>query len=193
MTSSLRLPPLRIFPSHKTNKSAINTTASNKSDSSDVFDPELTKRAADQLSQAMPRISLPKKLLELRAARSSKTIFHTFVLAGTGFGKTRIAEIYLRLFKPYQKPVIVVLNPLDALGDNQVEEKSAIGVRNIKIPAINLTKDILTNDVAKQLVHGNFAFVYVLWKTWCSSDGNKWCPIAPLICDLPTYSDSEYT
>jgi superfamily II DNA helicase RecQ len=51
---------------------------------------------------------------------------HTFVLAGTGFGKSRIAEIYLRLFKPYQKPVIVVLNPLDALGDNQVRLPSIV-------------------------------------------------------------------
>ncbi|PLW50709.1 hypothetical protein PCASD_00631 [Puccinia coronata f. sp. avenae] len=161
--------------------------ASDKSDSSDAFNPEITKRAADQLSQAMPSISLPKKLLELSRDELKDHIRqfandtygdeakdkqidavahlvhseYTFVLAGTGFGKTRIAEIYLRLFKPYQKPVIVVLNPLDALGDNQVEEKNAIGVGNIKISAINLTKDILTDDVAKQLVCGDFAFVYV--------------------------------
>ncbi|PLW31526.1 hypothetical protein PCASD_20629 [Puccinia coronata f. sp. avenae] len=110
--------------------------ASDKSDSSDAFNPEITKRAADQLSQAMPRILLPKKLLKLSRNELKDYIRqfandtygddakdkqidavahlvhseHTFVLAG----------IYLRLFKPYQKPVIVVLNPLDALGDNQV-------------------------------------------------------------------------
>jgi superfamily II RNA helicase len=45
---------------------------------------------------------------------------HTFVLAGTGFGKTRIAEMYHNLFQPNQKSIVLVLNPLDSLGDNQV-------------------------------------------------------------------------
>ncbi|PLW31553.1 hypothetical protein PCASD_19111 [Puccinia coronata f. sp. avenae] len=98
------------------------------------------------LSGAEKRISLPQKLLALsrkelkdHIKQTSNRIYgnkakdgqidmashlvhseHTFVLAGTGFGKSCIAEIYLQLFKPYQKPVIVVLNPLDALGDNQV-------------------------------------------------------------------------
>ncbi|POV95158.1 hypothetical protein PSTT_16424 [Puccinia striiformis] len=45
-----------------------------------------------------------------------------FVLAGTGFGKTRIAEVYWHLFPAYRKPVILVLNPLDTLGDNQSPE-----------------------------------------------------------------------
>jgi superfamily II helicase len=45
---------------------------------------------------------------------------NTFVLAGTGFGKTCIAELYYRLFEQKKKPVVLVLNPLDALGDNQV-------------------------------------------------------------------------
>jgi superfamily II RNA helicase len=45
---------------------------------------------------------------------------HTFVLAGTGFGKTRIAEMFHDLFQPYQKSIVLVLNPLDTLGNNQV-------------------------------------------------------------------------
>jgi ERCC4-related helicase len=45
---------------------------------------------------------------------------NTFVLAATGFGKTRIAEMYHNLFQPYQKSIVIVLNHLDSLGDNQV-------------------------------------------------------------------------
>ncbi|KAA1069246.1 hypothetical protein PGT21_018211 [Puccinia graminis f. sp. tritici] len=45
---------------------------------------------------------------------------HTFVLAGTGFGKTQIAEMYHNLFQPDQKVILLVVNPLDSLGDHQV-------------------------------------------------------------------------
>jgi len=45
---------------------------------------------------------------------------HCFVCAGTGFGKTRIAEMFFNLFKT--KSVVLVLNPLDSLGDDQVCE-----------------------------------------------------------------------
>lgn len=44
----------------------------------------------------------------------------TFLLAGTGFGKSCIAELYFHMFSKVNKPVILVLNPLDALGNNQV-------------------------------------------------------------------------
>lgn len=43
------------------------------------------------------------------------------LLAGTGYGKTRIAESFRILFKQSVKVIVLVLNPLDALGDNQVE------------------------------------------------------------------------
>lgn len=45
---------------------------------------------------------------------------NTFLLAGTGFGKTRVAEVFLRMFPEKLKPVMLVVNPLDSLGDNQV-------------------------------------------------------------------------
>lgn len=47
----------------------------------------------------------------------------TFLLAGTGYGKTRIAEQFRSLFKGNDRGIVMVLNPLDALGDNQVSLK----------------------------------------------------------------------
>jgi ABC-type cobalamin/Fe3+-siderophores transport system ATPase subunit len=46
---------------------------------------------------------------------------------GTGFGKSCIAEMYLSLFAT-KDGVILVLNPLDALGDNQLAKKIALVV-----------------------------------------------------------------
>ena len=57
---------------------------------------------------------------------------HTFVLAGTGFGKTRIAEMHHDLFQPYQKSITIVLNPLDSLGDNQVSNKTVLHCKRNK-------------------------------------------------------------
>lgn len=48
--------------------------------------------------------------------RGKDVFFH----AGTGFGKTRIAETFLWLHGIRKKALYLVLNPLDALGDNQV-------------------------------------------------------------------------
>ncbi|KNF01228.1 hypothetical protein PSTG_05585 [Puccinia striiformis f. sp. tritici PST-78] len=80
-----------------------------------------------------------------------------FVLAGTGFGKTRIAEVYWHLFPAYRKPVILVLNPLDTLGDNQVSEKKVA-----KIPAVNLTKMNMTPEIEKRVIRGDYGFVYLV-------------------------------
>ncbi|KAA1089279.1 ATP-dependent DNA helicase sgs1 [Puccinia graminis f. sp. tritici] len=79
----------------------------------------------------------------------------TFLLAGTGFGKSRIPEMYHMLLPQSSKPVILVLNPLDALGDNQVEEKKG------KFTAINLTKMTFNPAVAEQIKKGVYNFVYL--------------------------------
>ena len=44
---------------------------------------------------------------------------HTFLLAGTGFGKSQIPEMFHNMFPPSRKAIVVVLNPLDSLDDNQ--------------------------------------------------------------------------
>ncbi|KAA1077464.1 hypothetical protein PGT21_009170 [Puccinia graminis f. sp. tritici] len=81
---------------------------------------------------------------------------NTFVLAGTGFGKTRISEMYFRLFEKKLKAVVLVLNPLDALGDNQVLEKKQAG-----FTAINLTQMKFDKKVASKIIDGAFNFVYL--------------------------------
>lgn len=62
---------------------------------------------------------VPKEL-QVNTTISLMNGFNTFLLAGTGYGKSRISEMFMRLFSPAQLPVVLVLNPLDALGDNQV-------------------------------------------------------------------------
>ncbi|OAV92503.1 hypothetical protein PTTG_01171 [Puccinia triticina 1-1 BBBD Race 1] len=61
----------------------------------------------------------PLKPIQMETVISLVRCKHTFTLAGTGFGKTRIGEVYYHLFPAYKKLIILVLNPLDSLGDNQ--------------------------------------------------------------------------
>ncbi|EFP90532.2 uncharacterized protein PGTG_16558 [Puccinia graminis f. sp. tritici CRL 75-36-700-3] len=95
---------------------------------------------------------------------------HTFVLAGTGFGKTRITEMYHNLFQPYQKSIVLVLNPLDSLGDNQVEEKRKVGVNNRHIKAVNLTSKVLNAKTARKIISGKFEFVYLSPEAFLNSE-----------------------
>jgi superfamily II DNA helicase RecQ len=81
---------------------------------------------------------------------------NTFVLAGTGFGKSRIAEIYFSMLPMTRNSVILTLNPLDSLGDNQVFEKRAAG-----FSAINLNKLNFNKKVADDISKGVYQFVYL--------------------------------
>ncbi|POW18527.1 hypothetical protein PSHT_05724 [Puccinia striiformis] len=83
---------------------------------------------------------------------------NTFVLAGTGYGKSRIAEMYWDLFPKYTKAIVLSLNPLDTLGDNQVEEKAKA---KKPISAVNLTKMNLNETVVKEIMDGKYAFLYL--------------------------------
>jgi ATP-dependent DNA helicase RecQ len=81
---------------------------------------------------------------------------NTFLLAGTGFGKSRIAEIYYRLIPKKQRAVILTLNPLDTLGDNQVLEKQGAG-----FTAINLSKKNFNPETAREIRTGVYQFIYL--------------------------------
>ncbi|KNF04350.1 hypothetical protein PSTG_02692 [Puccinia striiformis f. sp. tritici PST-78] len=85
---------------------------------------------------------------------------NTFLLAATGFGKSRIPEMYLSLTTKNRKGkilgVVVVLNPLDELGNNQVEEKVAAGYS-----AINLNKASFNYETVMKVKKGEYNFVYL--------------------------------
>ncbi|POW04952.1 hypothetical protein PSTT_10055 [Puccinia striiformis] len=81
---------------------------------------------------------------------------NTFLLAGTGYGKSRIPELYYRTLPSREKPVILVLNPLDTLGDNQVLEK-----KKAKFSAINLTSLSFNKEEAEKIANGVYNFVYL--------------------------------
>ncbi|OAV89212.1 hypothetical protein PTTG_07769 [Puccinia triticina 1-1 BBBD Race 1] len=63
----------------------------------------------------------PKKLQEDTGCSLARG-YHSFVLAGTGYGKSRITELYFHLYAPQRKKVVLVLNPLDLLGKDQSPE-----------------------------------------------------------------------
>ncbi|OAV89702.1 hypothetical protein PTTG_04788, partial [Puccinia triticina 1-1 BBBD Race 1] len=96
------------------------------------------------------------KQLQIKAVASLVQGQNTFLLAGTGFGKSRISKIYFNLLPSSASPVVLVLNPLDALGNNQVEEK-----KKSNFTVINLTKLTFNKQVAKEIKSGVYNFVYL--------------------------------
>ncbi|OAV95822.1 hypothetical protein PTTG_05871 [Puccinia triticina 1-1 BBBD Race 1] len=94
------------------------------------------------------------KDLQVAAVSSLVRGKNTFVRVGTRYGKTRISEMFFGLFT--KKVVVLVLNPLDSLGDDQVREKKLL-----KITAINLNKMTLNLDVVQKIKKGKFSFVYL--------------------------------
>lgn len=60
------------------------------------------------------------KDLQVKAVIKLIEAKNTFLLAGTGDGKTRIVKLYLKCFTSASKGIVLVLNPLDGLRDNQV-------------------------------------------------------------------------
>ncbi|KAA1075903.1 ATP-dependent DNA helicase sgs1 [Puccinia graminis f. sp. tritici] len=102
------------------------------------------------------RYGQPAKDLQIEAVYNLAKGSNTFLLAGTGFGKSRIPEIYHMLYPKPSNAVILVLNPLDALGDNQVLEKIQAG-----FTAINLTKLTFNEEEANNVANGVYNFVYL--------------------------------
>lgn len=66
------------------------------------------------------RYKLEPRLLQVECVLLLLGGWNTFLLASTGFGKSKVPEMYLDTYSKNDKPMILVLNPLDALGDNQV-------------------------------------------------------------------------
>ncbi|PLW07727.1 hypothetical protein PCANC_25370 [Puccinia coronata f. sp. avenae] len=98
----------------------------------------------------------PAKPLQIEAVFNLVRGKNVFLLAGTGYGKSRIPEMYHKLIPKTIGAVIIVLNPLDTLGDNQVLEKNATGMT-----AINLTKLTFNSNEAAKIRQGAYQFVYL--------------------------------
>ncbi|OAV85651.1 hypothetical protein PTTG_30366, partial [Puccinia triticina 1-1 BBBD Race 1] len=105
---------------------------------------------------ALKKYGQPAKPLQIDAVANLVSGRNTFVLAGTGFGKSRIAEIYFGMIPLKKKSVILTLNPLDSLGDNQVYEKQQAG-----FTAINLNKLNFNKQTAEDISKGVYQFVYL--------------------------------
>ncbi|PLW58321.1 hypothetical protein PCANC_00513 [Puccinia coronata f. sp. avenae] len=98
----------------------------------------------------------PAKPLRIEAVFNLVRGKNVFLLAGTGYGKACIPEMYHKLIPKTIGAVIIVLNPLDTLGDNQVLEKNATGMT-----AINLTKLTFNSNEAAKICQGAYQFVYL--------------------------------
>ncbi|EFP93033.2 uncharacterized protein PGTG_18874 [Puccinia graminis f. sp. tritici CRL 75-36-700-3] len=123
---------------------------------------------------AFDRYGQPAKELQITTVFHLARGMNTFLLAGTGFGKSRIPEIYHTLLPKTSNGVILVLNPLDALGDNQVLEKKRSG-----FSAINLTKLTFNVQEANNIVNGAYDFVYLSPEIFLNSrlwDQVYFCP-----------------
>jgi superfamily II DNA helicase RecQ len=104
---------------------------------------------------------------------------NTFLLAAIGFGKSRIPEMYLNLTTRDRNGkflgVVVVLNPLDALGDNQVEEKITAGYT-----AINLTQLNFSQQTAGGVKNGVYNFVYLSPKIFLNNKAFEKMYLTPI-------------
>ncbi|KAA1123854.1 ATP-dependent DNA helicase sgs1 [Puccinia graminis f. sp. tritici] len=141
------------MPRKKSKKKSNKVTLAQKL--TELNDIELEKTIAEDARPCYPS-DQPSKPKQIEAVMNLVRLRNTFVMAGTGFGKSRIPEMYLHLFAKTNKPVVIVLNPLDALGDNQVQEKIAQG-----FTAINLKKMNFDETIAAKILKAQYNFIYL--------------------------------
>lgn len=107
-------PPERFQPSHQLELE--NPTLSQKLIDSSLHDQ--TMAVVSRFTKKYPTDNIKDE--QIKTVVSLMNGDNTFLLAGTGFGKSRVPELFFHMFRKGKKPVILVLNPLDSLGDNQV-------------------------------------------------------------------------
>lgn len=78
-------------------------------------------------SRSLHLYHVPPRELQVESVIHLVRGSNTFLLAGTGYGKTRVAELYYSLHTRKSQAIVLVLNPLDALGDNQASLLSHLG------------------------------------------------------------------
>ncbi|PLW11430.1 hypothetical protein PCANC_21279 [Puccinia coronata f. sp. avenae] len=114
---------------------------------------DLTEYIADTTNKFYGQ---PAKPLQIDMVANLVMGCKTVVLAGTGFGKSRIAEIYYKLIPQKKRVVVLVLNPLDSLGNNQVFKKELAC-----FTAINLNKLNFNKKAADNISNSVYQFVYM--------------------------------
>ncbi|KNE89797.1 hypothetical protein PSTG_16756 [Puccinia striiformis f. sp. tritici PST-78] len=122
---------------------------------------KLCEKMDDTLKDYIKTTALKKykqepKPLQVEAVFHLAKGHNTFLLAGTGYGKSRISEMYFDMIPGDQRAVVLVLNPLDALGENQVLEKNLAGYT-----AINLTKMNFDETISNAILDGDYNFIYL--------------------------------
>ncbi|KAH9463531.1 hypothetical protein Pst134EA_015620 [Puccinia striiformis f. sp. tritici] len=122
---------------------------------------KLTQMDNNKLKDYIQHVSVDKygkipKPLQVDAVFNLAQGQNTFLLAGTGFGKSRISELYHRMIPKSRDTVILVLNPLDTLGNHQVLEKELAG-----FTAINLTKMNFDKETDDKITSGYYNFIYM--------------------------------
>ncbi|KAH9446746.1 hypothetical protein Pst134EA_030652 [Puccinia striiformis f. sp. tritici] len=150
-----------IAPTHEDSSSHIPLSTSTMIRPRVNVKQKLFKKRDDKLKQHIADASLsrygePSKKLQIEAVFNLVEGRNTFLLAGTGYGKSRIAEMYYKMIPDKKRAVVLVLNPLDTLGDNQVAEKLLAG-----FTAINLTKLTFNAQAAEDIKNGVYQFVYL--------------------------------
>ncbi|EHS64606.1 hypothetical protein PGT21_013414 [Puccinia graminis f. sp. tritici] len=122
---------------------------------------KIYEKTDDKLKEFIKQASMDTYKQEAKPLQV-ETVFNlargrnTFLLAGTGFGKSRISELYFKMIPKSTRAVVLVLNPLDSLGDNQVLEKEKAG-----FTAINLTQMNFNKQTADAISNGNYNFIYL--------------------------------
>ncbi|KAI7948709.1 hypothetical protein MJO29_010374 [Puccinia striiformis f. sp. tritici] len=100
----------------------------------DSNDDELKEKIATQSMQRYNQVPKPPQVNTVVNLLLGQ---NTFLLAATGFGKSRISELYLEMLPKDRNRniygLVAVLNPLDALGNNQVEEKNQAASTSINL------------------------------------------------------------
>ncbi|KAH9819747.1 P-loop containing nucleoside triphosphate hydrolase protein [Melampsora americana] len=102
------------------------------------------------------RYNLEPRHLQVECVLLLLAGWNTFLLASMGFGKSKVPEMYLNTFPKNDKAIVLVLNPLDALGDNQVAEKIHDGYT-----ALSLTQRTFNKQVYDEILAGEYQFIYL--------------------------------
>ncbi|EGG02678.1 uncharacterized protein MELLADRAFT_109980 [Melampsora larici-populina 98AG31] len=108
-----------------------------------------------------------------------------FLLAGTGFGKSRVPKLfYLAHDQERYTPNVLSINPLDSLGEDQVSKKSVVQLKDVNLTGANCTK-----QVCDDVLQGKYNFVHVVGPLPIGAPASKESHVQ---ADLTHVEESDY-